>query len=213
MSGFSEDGSWWWDGTAWVATSQVVIPDLPVSDQQGIERMDAYRNVGKAAFWLGLGEIGTTKDYAGAVFIPWLVFQRPTFRAYRASMLKQVEAACTYLLGPDEPMVAGEVAIYPRVWGGLLDGKLALAVTRAHVLVLGIDISSRRLRWIFVAARPGDVFIGFHWGFLWGYPTLFVHHAGRVYQIRGSWGILQRDPVLKAWREALAQPVPAAVPK
>lgn len=210
MSGFSEDGSWWWDGTTWVATSQVVIPDLPVSDQQGIETMDAYRAVGKGAFWLGLGEIGTGSSYSGLILIPWLFFRGRAMRPYRASMLTQVATATAYLLGEDEPMIAGEISVYPSVWGGLVSGNLAVSVTRAHVLVLVIDVSTNRVRWVVLAARSRDVNIAFRWGFLWGYPTLLVYHGGRVFPIRGTWYVLQREPVLKAWREALAQPVPAA---
>ena len=29
---FSDDGQWWWDGTTWIATSQIVLPQLPVTE-------------------------------------------------------------------------------------------------------------------------------------------------------------------------------------
>lgn len=31
MSGFSDDGRWWWDGAQWIVTSQVVMPDPAVA--------------------------------------------------------------------------------------------------------------------------------------------------------------------------------------
>ena len=31
VSGFTDDGQWWWDGTTWVATAQVVLPQLPTT--------------------------------------------------------------------------------------------------------------------------------------------------------------------------------------
>lgn len=37
MSGFSDDGQWWWDGQQWIATSQVVIPELPIRNTEGRE--------------------------------------------------------------------------------------------------------------------------------------------------------------------------------
>ena len=32
MGQFSDDGQWWWDGSNWVATAQVVIPQLPPTE-------------------------------------------------------------------------------------------------------------------------------------------------------------------------------------
>lgn len=32
MGVFSDDGLWWWDGQAWIATSQVVLPQLPMTE-------------------------------------------------------------------------------------------------------------------------------------------------------------------------------------
>jgi hypothetical protein len=50
VSGFSDDGYWWWDGQAWVATSQVVIPDLPTTERtKELEaRVNRYRLLDKA---------------------------------------------------------------------------------------------------------------------------------------------------------------------
>ena len=201
---FSDDGQWWWDGAQWIATSQVVIPDVPVADSGGIEMMHGYRQLGTAVYVSGWA--GITSRFMGDVsftlLIPFLLFQRRTFRRYRASMLERLAAATTYLLGDDEPMTAGEVSVYPSFLAGLVGGQLALAITRGHVLVLWINVSTGRPQRVVLVARARDVTITFRWGFLWGYPTLYVYWGGGMWPIRGSWGVLQREPVLTAWREA-----------
>ena len=32
LTQFSDDGQWWWDGNQWIATSQVVLPKLPMTE-------------------------------------------------------------------------------------------------------------------------------------------------------------------------------------
>jgi len=32
MGQFSDDGLWWWDGTTWIATAQIVLPHLPLTE-------------------------------------------------------------------------------------------------------------------------------------------------------------------------------------
>jgi len=57
MGQFSDDGQWWWDGASWIATSQVVLPDLPITapEQSGklkelgtrgrtLRRLDGWRS-------------------------------------------------------------------------------------------------------------------------------------------------------------------------
>ena len=213
MGQFSDDGQWWWDGHQWIATSQVVIPEFQAGNTNGLERMQQYRQLGRAEFVAGLAGMGsrTAASASATLLVPFLVLQRPAFRAYRASLLDQVAAATTYLLGPDEPMVAGEVSVWLYPVAGIVSGDLALAVTRHHVLVLWINVSTGRPQRVALAARPRDVNIVFTWGFLWGYPTLSVYQRPRVWPIRGAFGILQREPVLAAWRQALvADGVPAA---
>jgi hypothetical protein len=212
MGQFSDDGQWWWDGKQWIAVSQIVIPELQVADTEGLERMQQYRQLGMGTLVTGVAgnlsrPMGTI---SAALLVPFLIFQRPTFRAYRASLLEQVAAATAYLLGPDEPMVAGEVSVWLYPVAGIVSGDLAVAVTRRHVLVLWINVSTGRPQRVALAARPRDVNIVFTWGFLWGYPTVSVYQRPSVWQIGGAFGILQREPVLAAWRQALAEGVPAA---
>jgi hypothetical protein len=51
--------------------------------------------------------------------------------------MEQLALAAAYLLGPDEPMLAGEMSRYD-VWDGWAR-NLAVAVTAAHVIVFRID--------------------------------------------------------------------------
>lgn len=175
--------------------------------------MHSYRLIGRGAFFGGLASIGSDSlaGVTDVVFIPWaLIFMRPVFRGYRASMLTRIAAATTYLLGDNEPMTAGEVAIYPSFWGGLLRGDMALAITDGHVLVMRIDVASARPRSILLVARPSEVDIQFRWGLGWGYPTLYVYQGTRVWPITGAWRILRQDAVLTAWRSAVERAQAAA---
>lgn len=211
MGQFSDDGQWWWDGQRWIAVSEVVIPELQVANTEGLARMQTYRQLGMGTLVTGLASTGsrTAGDLSSTLMVPFLIFQRPAFRAYRASVLEQVAAATNYLLGPEEPMVAGEVSVWIYPLAGIVAGDLAISVTRRHVLVLWINNSTGRPQRVALAARPRDVRIVFTWGFMWGYPTLSVYQGTRVWLIRGAFGILQREPVLNAWRQALAEAGPA----
>lgn len=212
LSEFSEDGQWWWDGQRWIATSQVVIPELRVGNTDGLERMKRYRQLGTATFVMGMAGIGSrlVESTATALLVPFLVLQRPTFRAYRVSLLEQVGAATTYLLGAGEPMVAGEVSVWLHPLAGIVAGNLAVSVTSRHVVVLQINVSTGLPEHVALAARPWDVNIVFRWGLFWGYPTLYVCQPSRVWPIRGAFGILKPEPVLAAWRQSLGGGVPTA---
>jgi hypothetical protein len=54
---------------------------------------------------------------------------------YRLWTLEQLAAATTYLLGPNEPMLAGEATIMPpELVGNSSKRDLAVVVTATHVL-------------------------------------------------------------------------------
>jgi hypothetical protein len=129
-------------------------------------------------------------------------------RDYRSWTLEQLALATAYLLGPDEPMVAGE--------GGALVSDfdlppwrrdLAVAVTADHVLVFRIDAVDGQPRWIALAARPSDVKVevlkglrttrnGVEMG-----PCLVISGWNGQWAVPGgSW--FKPDPVLEAWRQA-----------
>jgi hypothetical protein len=208
VSGFSEDGQWWWDGATWVATAQVVIPQLPMTEFERSGKLETARRRRKNSqllFWAN-----------GYPPLAWLtgsallIFGSRASRAYRAWTLEQLALATAYLLGPDEPMLAGE--------GGILiadqfdlpplgRADLAVGVTAAHVLVFRIDSVDGQPRWIALAARSSDVKIevlkgprttrnGIEFG-----PDLAVSGWNGQWTIPGaSW--FKPDPVLEAWRQS-----------
>jgi hypothetical protein len=195
MSGFSDDGQWWWDGRAWVPTAQVVLPDLPKTESEKSGRLElarADKSKGRRRFWLlslvyGLIDLSTVN--------------RQGFHEYRTWTIEQLALATAYLLGPTEPMIAGEVSVYD-VWDAWAR-DLAVAVTAAHVLVFRIDSAEGQPRWIGLAGRATDVKVASRTGLfgrLW--PALEVTGRTGRWTIHGFQGEFNLDPVLDAWRQA-----------
>lgn len=201
MSQFSEDGQWWWDGQAWLATSQVVIPDLPVTDRLAeLEaRVMPHRlldNMNLAAYLIPSGGW----SLSSMLVWPWLFSYRSGFRAYREWTLEQFKSATTYLLGPDEPVLAAEVGIYSEILIGKVWGGNAVVVTARHVLVLSNDSPLGRPRRVLLAAHPRQVELRQHaGGILNAYPTILVRAGQQVWAIKGMNGIIQTRPVIAAW--------------
>lgn len=200
MSGFSDDGRWWWDGTTWVATPQVVLPQLPPTEfeQTGqLKKMRDRRSKGRWLFWtfgLGFGLPAFLQSPSPDIL--------PYARDYRLWTLEQLALATTYVLGPDEPMLAGETSIYDV--GDSWTRGLAVAVTAAHVVVFRIDSVDGQPRWIVLVGRPTDVTIESRsraFGFLW--PALKVSGWNGQWTIRGQPGIFKPEPVLDAWWQAV----------
>ena len=201
MSGFSDDGQWWWDGATWVATAQVVLPDLPKTEFEKSGRVELARNArlaGRGPFWresLVWGLIGLN------------TFNRRGFDDYRTWTQEQVALATTYLLGPDEPLVAAEVSVYD-LWDAW-SRDLAIAVTAAHVIVFRIDSVDGQPRWVGLAGRAADVKIETHRGlFQRFWPVLLVTRRKALWQINGfHGGEFNPDPVLDAWQQAVKRTV------
>jgi hypothetical protein len=125
------------------------------------------------------------------------------FREYRTWTIEQLALATTYLLGPDEPMLAGEVSAYDEWDAWTRD--LAIVVTATHVLVFRIDSREGQPRWIALAGRATDVKIESRtglYGYLW--PALEISGwSGRwTMVIHGISGEFEPGPVLEAWRQA-----------
>lgn len=203
MGQFSEDGQWWWDGQTWVATSQVTIPNLPMTEtersgQLALARADVAK--GRPAFWgwlLVVGDFGTPVNRRG-------------LREYRTWTIEQLSLATAYLLGPDEPMVAGEVSRYDSWDRWTRD--LAVAVTAAHVIVFRIDFHDGQPRWIGMAARAPDVTMKrASLMFGWMYQALEITGRNGRWTIHGFQGddAFNPEPVLDAWRKAVAGTTPA----
>jgi len=210
VSGFSNDGQWWWDGQRWIPTAQLVLPSFSTDDER--ERkvnkaMKRYKWIGQASLVesLALGGDRIGPLLSMALVLPFLFLQGSTFREYRQWILDQVGQATTYLFGASEPMLAGETSIYPSlIVGGGVKGEHAVAVTAAHVLVVRIDNLSGRPRSVELAARSADVSIELSSGPI-GYPALTVRYGSGVWPIRGLRKVFQPEPLLRAWRDAAAR--------
>lgn len=197
MSGFSDDGQWWWDGTTWVATAQVVLPQLPMTEFEKSGKLKLARAdlaKGRRQFW-------TT----GLLFS--LINLMPAningFREYRTWTIEQLALATTYLLGPDEPMLAGEVSASDEWDAWTRD--LAVVVTATHVLVFRIDSLDGQPRWIALVGRATDVKIESRtglYGYLWPALEISGWSGNWTMTIRGFSGQFEPGPVVEAWRQA-----------
>lgn len=192
MSGFSDDGQWWWDGTTWVATAQVVLPQLPLTEFEQAGSLQVAREYGRDSqrlFWTFMLTLG------------WDVrLTRPELD-YRSWTIQQLALATAYVLGPDEPMLAGEVSMHHI--GDSFKRDLGIAVTAAHIVVFRIDLPDGQPRWIVLAGRAADVRIEAHggvFGLLW--PGLIVSGRSGKWTMLGLPGVFKAKPVVEAWRQA-----------
>jgi hypothetical protein len=207
MGQFSDDGQWWWDGTTWVATAQV-LPQLPLTEFERSGKLETARGRLRTTGWLNwVNDVGCFLSWLA--LIPHLSVTVPALRDYRLWTLEQLAAATAYLLGPNEPMLAGEATVMPPEYVGDSSKRdLAVAVTAAHVLLFRIDSFDGRPRWIVLAARPTDVTMeerSFVRAGFFGGPALTVSSGNATWVIRGSAGVFKPKPVLDAWRTASAQ--------
>jgi len=197
VSGFSDDGQWWWDGARWVATAQLVLPDLPKTEFEKSGRLELARadmSKGRRRFWPDVvlwGFVGLTPT------------NRNGAGEYRIWSIEQLTLATAYLLGPDEPLVAAEVSVFD-VWDAW-SRSLAVVVTGAHVLVFRFDSVEGQPRWIGLAGRATDVKIEARTGFFGRqWPALVVTCRSGRWLIQGfHGGEFNPNPVLDAWRQAV----------
>jgi hypothetical protein len=180
-----------------------VLPQLPpteieLSGKLALARADLAK--GRPRFW------------KHTLFLEGMFGLMPVNRRglneYRTWTLEQLALATAYLLGPDEPMLAGEMSRYD-VWDGWAR-NLGVAVTAAHVIVFRIDHLDGQPRRIAMAARPtavnmerSSVMFG------WMYQALEVRGPnGRRWSILGfqAEDDFNPEPVLEAWRHAVRTP-------
>jgi hypothetical protein len=202
MGQFSDDCQWWWDGTNWVATAQVILPQLPPTGYEGSEQLAVARRRGKkSGRFLQLTSSVDVLAPLGALALGDLL---PAMEVYRSWKLAQLAIATTYLLGPDEPMLAGEIATVTRAESSPV---LAVVVTSAHVIVFRLDSLEGQPRWIVLAGRASDVNIKLSSGIekILLLPALLV--TGRyahavIGGLPGMFHLFKPQPVLDAWRQA-----------
>ena len=217
MGQFSDDGKWWWDGQSWVATSQVVLPQLPMTEFEQSGKLNSARSrMSKRQGFLAANVVVDGVVGGGGVApllelplaVPFLMLQHRAFQDYRTWTLEQLALATSYLLGPDEPMLAGETTIFGSFFLGTVKRDLAVVVTAAHVLVLRIDFVDGQPRWVALAARPSDVTMHVRSGLLVYGPILIVVHGSWQWVIRGYQRVFQPAPVIQAWQQASAGTAP-----
>jgi hypothetical protein len=176
-----------------------VLPQLPpteieLSGKLALARADLAK--GRPGFW------------KHTLFLEGLFGLMPVNRrglsAYRTWTMEQLALAAAYLLGPDEPMLAGEMSRYDA-WDGW-SRNLAVAVTAAHVIVFRIDYLDGQPRWVAMAARPTAVTMERSTlMFGWMYQALEVRGPNGRWSIQGFQGEedFNPEPVLEAWRHAV----------
>jgi hypothetical protein len=199
VSGFSDDGQWWWDGTTWVATSAVVVPQLPATEFEKSGRLKYARSQMKTIRGLFIAN-QTVPPLAFATGVPLLLVGIPTLRNYRSWKLEQLALATVYLLGPNEAMLAGEAASLTMFPDDSADA--ALVVTAAHVLVFRFDSFEEQPRRVALAGRSTDVKIELGRGLFGVGAALVVSRGNERWVMRGVPGVFRPKPVLEAWLRA-----------
>ena len=186
-----------------MAASQLVIPDLQEAQteraRQLIARRDQLRDASSLAGWPIF-----PAPIALLVGIPYLVIERRFFQAYRRWALDMLASATAYLLGPDEPLVAGEPSVTRPLLAQLAISDLAVVVTAAHVLVLRMDPVNGQPRWIALAARAGAIRVEAPTPVV-SQPTIVVRSGSQLWSIQGASRVMRPEPVVSAWMRAAAK--------
>jgi len=192
----------------WIATSEVVLPNLPMPEfersgklNEARVRMRKRHELRKPRWGLTLSGGVPMPDY-GDAGVRLMFVQHRVFRDYRLWTLEQLALATSHLLGPNEPMQAGETTMFSTYWDGVVTRDFAVVVTASHVLVLRIDSLDGQPRWVSLAAHPRDVRIELHSGWLGYGPTLRVSSQSGQWAIRGYQRVFRPEPVLQAWHHA-----------
>ena len=207
MAQFSDDGQWWWDGTAWIATAQIVLPELPPTEFEQSGKLEAARTGLRKTGWLNwVNDISDPLSWIA--MIPGYHVTGPALRDYRVWTPEQLAAATAYLLGPNEALLAAEATIMPPEWMGDSSKRdLAVVVTAAHVLIFRIDFLDGQPRWIMLVARPTDVKMEVRSWVEAGFRgnALTVSHGNAQWLIRGVDDVWKPELLLDAWRKGAAQ--------
>ncbi|HYM97965.1 MAG TPA: hypothetical protein VET26_11745 [Candidatus Sulfotelmatobacter sp.] len=209
MGRFSDDGMWWWDGDTWVATAQIVLPQFPPTEFEQSGKVERARRDMRKSEWLSWANSCALEPITAITGIALLSVLQPALRDYRSWRLEQLALATAYLLGPTEPMLAGEPAstTVDEARVGLARARgsyLAIAVTSTHLIVFRIDSPDGQPRWVALARRPSDVqveLVTVARGLL--YSALIVTVGPERWEIRGLPGVFKPQPVVDAWRRAV----------
>ena len=215
MGAFSPDGLWWWDGANWVPTREIPLT-IPETEFERSGRLKQARRLLLIREWLAVvGYVGVG-SVLGISLIPFLVIaimvvQHRAFRAYREWTLELLTSATAQLLGPDEPVLAGETMVWaPVTFIPSLQRDFAVGITRAHVLMFWFSHYDSRVCRVVFAARPQDVEMRQFYGFLW-VKRLAVGYGGRWWVLKGIWGAFEPEQAVQAWSTSRQELVLAGV--
>ena len=205
MREFSPDGFWWWDGTTWRQSTEIELTPQTEFERSGklahARGLISKRDNAFAAMY----GVGIVPDVALPVVdllaIYMMVVQWQGFKEYREWTLEQLKVATEELLGPDEPMVAGETTLWPP--SGLVPGMrrdFAVAVTREHVVLYQFAYANSPTMRVVFAAVPSHVRLIDYGGIL--KSNLGIVCGGRRWDLVGIKRIFKAWPVIAALRAA-----------
>jgi hypothetical protein len=212
MREFSPDGFWWWDSTTWRPSTEIELTPQTEFERSGklaharglISNRDNAFAAGYAA--------GLVPDLAlpvvdlAAIYV--MVVQWQAFKEYREWTLEQLQVATEELLGPDEPMIAGETTLWPPT--GIVPGMrrdFAVAVTRAHAVLYQFAYANSPSMRVVFAAVPSQVRLIDYGGIL--KSNLGIICGGRRWDLAGIKGIFKARPVSAALQSATGAKVVA----
>ena len=210
MREFSPDGFWWWDGTTWRQSTEIELTPQTEFERSGklahARGLISKRDNAFAAMY----GVGIVPDVALPVVdllaIYMMVVQWQGFKEYREWTLEQLKVATEELLGPDEPMVAGETTLWPP--SGLVPGMrrdFAVAVTREHVVLYQFAYANSPTMRVVFAAVPSQVRLIDYGGIL--KSNLGIVCGGRRWDLVGIKRIFKAWPVIAALQSAAAAKV------
>jgi hypothetical protein len=211
MREFSPDGFWWWDGTTWRPSTEIEMTPQTEFERSGklahARGLISKRDNAFAAMY----GVGVVPDVALPVVdllaIYMMVVQWQGFKEYREWTLEQLKVATEELLGPDEPMVAGETTLWPP--SGLVPGMrrdFAVAVTSAHVVLYQFAYANSPTIRVVFATVPSQVRLIDYGGIL--KSNLGIVCGGRRWDLVGIKRIFKAWPVIAALQSATAAKVP-----
>jgi hypothetical protein len=204
VNAFSPDGSSWWEGARWVPTAEIQLT-LPETSFERSGGLTAARRLLAIQEWMFLAMylIGATIIGLPVVLVLAVVrviVKYRAFKGYRVWSIELLDLATAKLLGPDEPMLAGETTLWPPVglWPSMRR-DYAIAVTRSHVLMFRFAHSNSPLMGVVFAARTSEVDLLVIRGLI--RQSLGVTYAGRRWFLPGMRGIFKGEDVLESWRK------------
>lgn len=206
----SDDGQWWWDGGHWIAVTEVVLPQLSTTEFERSGKLAQARarmsRRNRASEMLVVDSAVPTSSPLAliglALAVPFLVVERRAFRDYRTWTLEQLALATACILGPNEPMLAGETELRRGFFGGPVTRSLTIVATAAHVLIFRIDSLDGQPRWLSMAARTPDVKLEAHNMRFGAQPSLMIRRGAEQWWIRGYPRVFNPAPLLDVWRRS-----------